>query len=294
MSEKRRPGRAAGFLAAVWTMLLTVCVLLACTALLADRFITDRAFHEQTALSDAVVDAQLERISTEIGKLADKHGFDAMPARQAVSRESVMQQGKDVITWWMGLFGPDSELMPADWSPAAVLNVIEADPVFLEKVPEAKRDRELRLIRKELTEAADKAVLPLRSEIITMAISRLRKQVDIPKWASLLHLAPLFAGLAALLLCGLIFLTLARAPKRALGNTGSALTAGGLVFALLLFLIRAMRIPARIGEISALLQLQADTSMGRLLAMGFWMAGGAALLGLLLILAGQAGGGNRR
>lgn len=248
----------------VLALFLTLCLAGACISALAALLMTSESLHEHVALNQQVIGAQLRRVQTTIEQLAQEYGFAPETALKHVTRDSLRTYNQAMTSWWMGLLGDQPELEPPFPNMLDLELDICEDAGFQATVPDAlqrvtARDDIAYVIGTSIQET----VLPVRLSLVSLAVPLVLRQVHVPllvTWLTRLPLLMLGAALVAMLLL------LAIRGRKGWLNISSAWLAATLLLLGALVLLGCMNLPARIGELSPMLELQLMT-LGRLLAL---------------------------
>ena len=256
------PARAASVLLALLTALaLMIC----CAALLAHSLLTSVSLHESVALDARVTDAQMARITARTEELATQYGFAPESVLSVVTKDSVTAYSREVIAWWMGLLGDEPVLEAPAYPTADVEAAVRADELFQASVPAVQQRTIARdSVAYELGRTVSRAVLPLRTELITLAMPRLLEKVSPPVWMGRLAKLPLVCGGAALGLMLMILLLLRARPDKAALYTGTALAGAALAVLGLTALLPLLNLGGMAAELSDMLALQLRVLYGRL------------------------------
>lgn len=278
------PGPFAHAVSLVLTLLLTLCLLLSAVSLTAWRVLSDSSLHESVALDPAVTDAQMARITEKVTSLAEKYSFDPSPVLALVTRESVEAYSREVIAWWMGILSPNADLTAPRWACDALEETIRQDPLFQENTPSGRQKSVARdKCAGGVITAVTNAVLPIRTELISFALTKVLGRVDAASYAAYLpYLAPVF-GLCALVLCAALMLLMSRRLVKCLCYIGAGLAGSGIVLFGVMGALALLRLTERVSETSALLGMQTALLTGRLALQTGLIAGACLVVGLIMI-----------
>ncbi|MGN0778819.1 MAG: hypothetical protein ACI4MJ_06700 [Aristaeellaceae bacterium] len=251
------PGRLAHTMAVLMTLLLTLTLFAAPLVWQAVRLMTDRQLHERVALDPAVTQAQMARITQAVEALAAEQSFAPSTVLELVTEDGVRAYNQEVIGWWMGLFQPDPVFAAPGWDPEPVQEAVRADALFQETVPATMRRTTARdQVAYPVAKAVQSAVLPLRSQLVTLAMPAVLAKVDAPRLLSLLEKAPLLLAGVSVLLAGLILLVMHRRLCKGGMYIGSAMAASGLLTLLLIGGIVLLDPCGMVAQASSLLAMQ--------------------------------------
>lgn len=265
MTNKALPGGLAHGLAILMTLLLTIVLAAGCLLWQFAGLISDRSLHESIALTPSVVDAQMERIQSIVEDLAERYSFQPETVMDIVTRESVEDYAREVIAWWMGLTGDEPSIVAPAYDASAVEAAVREDELFLESTPSAQRRTIARdCVAYTVSQEITKAVLPIRTVLLTLALPSVLEKIDIPHYVQLAALAPKVCAIAAAVLLVLIALTMIRRISKAAMYIGAALAASTLVMLGVGAMVWSMGIGPMIKEVSSLLAMQLDLLGGHL------------------------------
>lgn len=256
--KKHMPGKFAHTLAVIFSLLLTLMVFLTGLSWQGVRVLTDKELHRSVALDKAVADAQYARIVNDIENLAQAQSFAPETVLALVTSEAVQQYNLDVIDWWMGLMQPDPVIPAPAWDQDALQTAVREDALFQEAVRSTQRRAVARdKIAYPIAMSIQESVLPIRTQLLGIAMPKVLERVDVPQLIALASKAPLALGAACVALIVLVVLCMCRCPIKAKLYVCSALAASGILTAAMLAGILLLNPCAMIAQGSTLLALQA-------------------------------------
>ena len=264
------PGAAAHVLSAVLALVLTLCVMLAGVGGVLSAVTGSVALHESVALAAPVLSAQRARIDGKVAALAERYGFDPATVNALVTDKALRAYNQEAPAW------PTQELTDA----------VMADPLFQESTPSGRRRSVARdSVAAGVAQAIQESVLPLRTSLISLALSQVLPRVDVPRYVACVRYLPWAAAAAAAVCAALMALAMAKRPVRCLAYLGGGLAAGGLCLLLAAAAAAAFDLPGRIAEVSSILSLQAEALLAHLglglgIGAGICLAVGLGLMGV--------------
>ena len=286
--KKLLPGHLAHTLAILLTFLMTLTVFCAPLLWQGVRLLTDEALHESVALDSAVNDAQMVRITNMVEDLAAAQSFDPATVLALVTPDAVRAYNGEVIRWWMGLLQPDPVLTAPEWDAEALQDAVREDPLFQEAVPSTLRRATARdKVAYPIAEGVQATVLPIRDQLVTLAMPKVLEKVDLPRLVSLAGMVPpALAGASALLALLVLALMHRRLCKGGM-YIGSALSAAGLLTLITLGAVALINPAGMIAQASSLLALQAELLLKKLALPLVITAAAELAVGLALIAVHQ-------
>ena len=282
--KKLLPGRLAHTIAILLTFLMTLTVFLTALSWQGVRLLTDEALHESVALDSAVTDTQMVRITNAVEDLAAEQSFDPATVLSLITTEGVRAYNVEVVHWWMGLLQPDPELAAPEWDAEAIQDAVRADPLFQEAVTSTLRRATARdKVAYPVAEAIQSTVLPIRDQLVTLAMPKVLEKIDLPRLVALAGRAPLLlAGVSAVLALLVLALMHRRVCKGGM-YIGSALAASGLLTLLTLGVAALINPAAMIAQASSLLAMQVGLLLKKLALPLLIVALAELAIGLVLI-----------
>ena len=278
------PGAFAHFLCILLAMVTALCMLLTAVTGLTHFLISSTGLHERVALSPPVHDAQRQRIDEAVSTLAAQYSFDPACVNPLLSDEAIAQYNRDVIAWWTGLFGSTPTVQAPTFSSAELMDAVLADEAFRAATPSGRRKAIARDdIAATLAEQVEQSVLPLRTSLISLALTQLFQRVQLARYTAFLPLLPWLFALLSAFGAALMVLCMHCRPMRALPYIGRALSAAGLCLLLALAVLHAANLPAFVGQVSAMAALQLSTLFTCLRPVVWGIAALITLAGLLPI-----------
>lgn len=266
MKKNRLPGKLAHGLAILTTFLLTVVLSAGCIAWQAREVATDEGLHTSIALNERVQAAQMERIEGAVHGLAEQYHFSPDTVMDLVTPDAIAQYNREVIAWWMQLLSDDPVTDVPEWDASEVEAAVREDALFQENTPSTQRRSVARDgVAYEVGRAVTKAVLPVRTTLLSLALPMALERVDVPRYMRLLTLAPRVCALAAVALCVILVVLMRRRISKALMYLGSALAATALILAGCVAAVWSLGLTAMAGEVSSLLAMQLDLLGGHIL-----------------------------
>ena len=262
-SKLMMPGIAARTIAWVLTFVLAFLLLADLFLFFGNGLIRDQGLHTETATAARVMDAEMAVIDDRIDTLAEQYHFDPTPVHALISREKVSRFARDVVAWWTDLTGKNAETRVPEFVCDELEELIRSDEGFLKNTPKAKQKNTARdQVAAEITQTVTRVVIPLRKDLITLALVKGTEKADVPLYASYLKWAPWLLLTVGVLLAALITLLLSRRISEALLHLGGALGAGGLVFLAGVAALPMLNLTGYTGEISTLLSIQLELLHG--------------------------------
>lgn len=263
--KKLLPGKLAHTLAILLTLVMTLTIFAAPLAWQAVRLLTDKTLHESVALDSDVTDAQMVRITNMVEDLAKEQSFDPATVLALVTPEAVRDYNVEVIRWWMGLLQPDPGLTAPEWDAEAIQDAVRADPLFQEAVSSTLRRATARdKVAYPIAETIQSTVLPIRDQLVTLAMPKVLEKVDAPRLVSLASKLPLALMGVSVVLALLVLALMHRRLCKGGMYIGSALSAAGLLTLITLGVIALINPCAMIAQASSLLALQAGLLLKKL------------------------------
>lgn len=257
MRTKKMPGKLAHAAAILVTFVLMLVMTLGCLCWLAEDVLTNAEMHASIALDQRVTDAQMQAIDRQVTELAQAQPFQKETVMNIVTRESVEQYNREVIAWWLGLMQADPTVEAPTFDTGDVQAAVREDPVFLENVPSSRRRAVARDdIAYEVGRAVEKAVLPVRTDVLAILLPPVLQRVDVPSLMNYFALLPMLCGIAAGALALLVLLVMLRRPSKALMYMGAGLGASALCMAGVGAAAYLLGITAYVAELSPVLAMQ--------------------------------------
>ena len=281
-NERRWPRALRGALGYILALLLALALTGACGLTLARRLLTDQELYERVAADDRVLDAQAARVEETVRRLADQYAFAPEAALNVVTRDSLADYAREAAGWWLGLLGEYPEMEAPFPDTAAIEEAVREDALFRESTEDFMRRSIARdEVAYPIGEAMQRAVLPLRVSLLSLAMPKVAERVDLPALIGLTGTVQraLLAACAALL--ALILLT--QGKSRWLFASAGVMAAGCLTVAVTLIALMA-DLPGAFAEYSAILAIQFRV-LQRALLPSVLGAEGALLLAALLMMA---------
>lgn len=278
MSNEKRLSPVRTAMCAILSLLLTAMLLATCALGLAAALLHSRELHESVALSETVLDAQMQRITDGVTALSEQYPFDPAPVLAMIDRESIVALNRDTITWWMAMAQGRTEEWPV-WQGGDVAEIIRNDERFLEQMPvglqkATARDKIAPAIEKVISEA----VLPVRTALVSIGANAVLSKLPVERIAKLVLAAPGVTLLLSLMLEGLILLLCRKRPRSKALWGAAPLSACAIVVAVLDVLILQLNIPGRISVMSPYAAIQVEALLQRLYLGMYSVAGGCALI----------------
>ena len=263
--KKLLPGRLAHTLAILLTLLMTLTVFCAPLLWQGVRLLTDENLHESVALDSAVTDTQMVRITNMVEDLATEQSFDPATVLALVPPDAVRAYNVEVIRWWMGLLQPDPVLTAPEWDAEAIQEAVRADPLFQEAVSSTLRRVTARdKVASPIAETIQSTVLPIRDQLVTLAMPKVLEKVDVPRLVALADKAPLLLAGVSVLMAVLVLILMHRRLCKGGMYIGSALSAAGLLTLIALGVIALSNPAGMIAQASSLLAMQAGLLLKKL------------------------------
>jgi len=284
MSKIRLPGKFARFMAGVLAFLLMLTLTLTCLAWQVNRVATDGDLHGKIATDSRITAMQMERVQRRVAELAGEYHFQEETAMQFVTAESLAEYSREAIAWWMGLLGEEPETEAPQWDTRELEQAIREDALFQEHTPSNMRRTTARdLIAYEIGVAVNRAVLPVRADILSLVMPKVLETVDVPVMMQYLAMAPMLcAGASAVLALLILLVTLRRASKAA-RYIGTALVASALCVVTVGVTVYLLGVTGIIGEISTLLAAQVSLLTKQVALQSGLFAAVCVVVGFVLI-----------
>ncbi len=284
MSKIRLPGRAARLVSGVLAFLLMLTLTSTCLAWQVNRVATDSDLHGEIATDSRITAMQMERVRQRVAELAGEYHFREETAMQFITEESLAEYSHKVIAWWMGLLGENPETEAPQWDTGELEQAIREDALFQEHTPANMRRTTARdLIAYEIGMEINRAVLPVRSDILSIAMPKVLEKVAVPVYMRYLAMVPMLCAGASAVLALLILLATLRRASKAARYIGIALAAAALCIVTVGVVVYLLDITGMIGEISTLLASQVSLLTKRVALQSGLFAAGCLAAGLALI-----------
>ncbi len=271
---------------AVLAALLTVCLIAACMTGMVSMVLFDRGMHEHAALDSRVTDAQMARITAGVKEICAEYGVSEDSILPLITRESVIQYNRDVIGWWMNMLQNGEASDAPAWEAADLETAVREDVLFRETVPSVHQKAMARnTVAPAMIKVISDTVIPVRSLLVTFAMTKVAERVSLPVLMQTLRLIPLvLLGVSAVLMAAICLIFRGRPRRRAIWGS-SPLMACAMAVLVMLALTLIMRVPQQVGMMSGILAMQMQTLMMDVyLRMGLMMLcclfGGAAWMHL--------------
>lgn len=292
MSKKIKgalPSGAARAASALLASLLALCLLVFSFSLIGMQALQSRDLHLRVALEKETVDLQMERLRQHLSGIAEKNGFDPALALDSVSRESVEEYDRQIVTWWTGFTATGEMAEKPLYETGKLADTLGADQQWVQSMDPMMVNNTIDGIRNDVESEVEKSAILFRDLLIRMGVHFASRSINLPQMVEILGKVPLFIGLAGLLIAGVIALLCSRRLASALWYLGGAVSACGLLDLFMLILIRSANIHGLIAEASAMLANQyahlARILTGEILA----AAAGALVLGGVMMFLGRKG-----
>ena len=291
MSKMRRTAWPVRVISALLSVLLALALAVGCAGYMMVSVLTHASLHEQVALDSRVTDMQMARITSQVEELAAQYGFAPESVLDVVTRDSVAAYSREVIAWWMGLLGENPRLEAPGYPTDDVEAAVRADELFRASVPAFRQRTVARdSVAYEVGSTVKCSVLPLRTELMTLAMPTLMEKVDLPLWVGRLEKLPLLCAAAALGLAVLVLLLMHARPDKAALYVGTAVAGAALTVLGITALVPLLDLADMAAEMSDILALQLKVLWGLLARQAALMALPALLCGYGLILIHQRHG----
>lgn len=289
MKKRMLPGYAAHVPAVICTFVFTCVLVLGGVLWLVNDMLTNREMHLQTASNPQVLAAQKDYVRAKAEEIAKVNAFDPQTVMNLLTDEALQAHNAAAVAWWMVLLGEKPEMEAPAWDTRDMEQAVREDAVFQENTPSARRRTVARDdIAYEVGKAVDKAVMPVRTELMTLFMPKVLEKVNVPHYMGYLAKGGMVCLAAAAVLGVVVMLLMFRRLSKGLMYMGAGLAAAGLV-ALALGAVAALAgLPAMVGEISPIFGLQLQLTMRSLTVKGGIAAAACLLVGLGLIGLHQA------
>ena len=257
----RTTGRILSIITAFLLMLALTGTLI---SLEGTRIAGSKSLHESIALSDGNIDAQMERFLENSRSLADSYGISPELITDRVDRETIKDLNRQIIAWWTEIAATGTvEDMPL-WDSGDLEDALMADPDLTARVDKVQLKSTARRIVSEVQEGLKKTVFPVRDEILTQGMRRVRRMADVRGILKFLTSLPAAAGLISLILAGIIVLLNAAAPGRCMRYLGISAAGTGVLLAVAAVLLRLLDAGGMTEKSSVLLGAQVSALVSRL------------------------------
>ena len=294
MSKKCRIAWPVRAISALLSVLLALALAAGCAGYMAVSVLTHDSLHEQVALDSRVTDMQMARITSRVEELAAQYSFSPESVLDVVTRDSVAAYSREVIAWWMGLLGENPRLEAPGYPTDDVEAAVRADELFRASVPAFQQRTVARdSVAYEVGRTVKGSVLPLRTELMALAMPTLMERVNLPLWAGRLERLPLLCAAAALGLAVLVLVLMHARPDKAALYIGTALAGAALTVLGVTALAPLLDLVGMAAELSDILALQLKVLWGILARRAVMMALPALVCGYGLILVHQRHGRKR-
>lgn len=285
MKTTRKTSAPARVIALLLCVLLAGIILLMC-GIASFNYLTVSETVYLTVSSDAdLTELKMEQILLKIDSLAEQYSFDSEKLKEVITRENIAEFDQQVAMWWSGLLTKGNATEAPSFDLSFAEELLDTDEHFSEGLLKYEVKEKKKGVLKELRETVENTVLPVRSQVIYAAASKLLNRFPVK---SLLKVArnmtlPLLA--AAFCLSGLLALVTSKKLRGSLICFGGTFGAVGLVLALIIVLFMILNIRGMIGEISGIFLRQYEIlERGMLLRIGATtvIMLGAGIAGLIL------------
>ena len=289
MKKIRMPGKLAHVLAFVLALLLTLTLTMTCLTWQVNRVLTDADMHRAVYLDSRVTDAQMARIQARVEEIAREHPFQVETVMDIVNEDAVKTFNSEANAWWMGLMQPDPVLEAPAFDASDVEAAVREDAVFLENTPSTHYRTVARDdIAYEVGVAVNKAVLPVRADVLSIVMPKVLEKIDLPVYMGYLAMTPWAClGVSAVLALLLVLVMIRRLSKAGL-YIGAAMMASALCVAGLGVMLYLIGVTGMISELSMLLALQVSLLTKQIALQAGGYVAAALILGGGLIALHQA------
>ena len=261
--NRNRPSRTARRISAILAFLLTLSTLSALLSAAAIQLLTSETLHENVALDRASIQAQTEKIEKETAMLAEEYGFPEGTAAGAVSREELEELNRKAARWWTAAARTGVMAEEPSWTSEELTEAIGRSlPQTDEDGAAAERAEKL---RRETEKTVTRAAVSVRGKLLRVAMKKVGDRINLPVWMTVLQQLPQAAGLASLLLAGLIVLLMSRRISMGFRYISFALGADGLLILLCAVLWKILDPVGMLKESSEILALQFSLLESRML-----------------------------
>lgn len=284
MKKRMMPGTFAHVLAVICTFVLVVTLVGGGMLLGVNELLTNEKLHIGTATNPQVLEAQRAYVLKKAEALAQVHPFSTDAVMSQLTDDALKEHNIAAVRWWMGLMQEKPDVEAPAWDARGMEQAVRDDALFQESTPSAHRRTVARDdIAYEMGKAVDKAVMPVRTELISLFMPKVLEKIDVPHYMGYLPKGALLCLAAAACMGLLLLLVMHRHPAKALLYLGAGLAAGALVLAMLGGCAVLLDLPGMIGEISLVLSMQAALTMQGAAIWAGVVLGAMFLLGLALM-----------
>ena len=289
MKKRMMPGKPAHVLAVMLTFVLVLALLGGSVLFAAHEMLTNKQLHLNTATNPQVLEAQRAYVLAKAEALAEEHPFSSAAVMGLLTDDALTEHNTAAVSWWMGLLGEKPEVEAPSWDARDMEQAVRDDAVFQEHTPAEHRRTVARDdIAYEMGKAVDKAVMPVRTELISLFMPKVLEKIDVPYYMAYLPKIGLMCMALAVCMALLLLAVMHRRLSKALLYIGAGLAAGAACLVMLGACTAMLGLPAMVEEISAVLALQARMTLRSVTLWAGAAAAGAFLAGMALIGLHQA------
>lgn len=281
MTQTQRPKRHffRHFICAILSVLLTISLVVTGLVGVISMALFDRGMHESVALDKNVTASQMARIAHEFSLICDTYPLSPDTLHAVVTQESIIQYNRDVIAWWTDMLQNGNVTKAPVWNDANLVEVIRADEAFQAAVPSALQKSTARdKVAVAVQDAITSAVMPVRSVLITFAMSQLLAHIDLTSYTAILRVIPLVTLAVSALLTTAIALIFRGRPRRRAIWGSSPFMAVGIITLYSLILLALLNIPGQVAIMSESFALQL-TGLMRVLYLRMALISAVCLVG---------------
>lgn len=279
MSVKRMLQSLLGY---VLALALTVSLTGGCALALAHRLLTDEALYERVGTDERLIAAQIARIENTVNELARAYSFAPETVMELMTQETLSDYDREMAAWSMTLLSADSLPEAPFPDTYAIEEAVRADELFRESTDEFMRRTVARdRVAYPIGQAIQKAAMPLRISLLTLAVPMVMERVDVPALIGFLGALRTGLWIAAAILLALLLLT--QGERRLIFGSAGVLAAF-LLLAIMTAAVLLANLPRAAGELSALLSLRLAILQGTLLPTVLLTEGALLLLGAAMLL----------
>ena len=236
-----------------------------------------------TPASPAFRAREEEMIREKVTELAAIHGFKAEPVMEKLTDNAIADLDVQAAVWWNALLTEGVSAEEPQLNTDSIREQLSMDEGFVGSDTEAAAERKIAQAETAIERAAVRTVLPLRGNLMTLALTEAGKRIDLPGLVNFATGIPLFLLAFCFLLSGTIAILESRNLTGSLKYIGSSLGGGALLTLCILVLRLLAPVSRIIGEASeSLLAMYGDISSGIILRLSAFSA--VLLAGCVLCL----------
>lgn len=210
-----------------------------------------------TPASPAVIEEELNLIRKRTEEMADTYGFQAEHVMRAVTPEVLEKMNQQAASWWHLLLAEGTVAGEPELDTAQLSAILSEEEVIAREADTDLAEAKTAEIASAIQRTVVRTVLPLRCNLLTLALMEVTKHVDVTEVIRFIRGVPMLALSLCALLAGILFL-LEKRRSGLLKHYGAALGAGSLIFVFFVLLMALAPLSRMIGEASPSLRMQYD------------------------------------